>query len=103
MKSEQHVVKDDENKLPYHLIPPEALEGICAALQNGVRIHGERNWEEGTSWHRYFSAMMRHMWAWWRGEDTDQKSGLSHLWHAGACVMFLITYETRKIGTDDRP
>lgn len=63
---------------------------------------GERNWEQGMSWGRVFAALMRHMWAWWRGEDKDPETGESHLWHAGCCIAFLIAYEARGVGTDDR-
>ena len=63
---------------------------------------GERNWEKGMSWGRVFGAMMRHMWAWWGGQKADDETGYSHLHHAACCLMFLIAYEERKIGTDDR-
>ena len=46
---------------------------------------------------------MRHMWAWWRGETADPETGASHLHHAACCLAFLIAYEERKAGTDDRP
>lgn len=96
-------VKYDQDKLPYHLLPPELLEGIAAVLQFGAVKYSERNWELGMSWSRPFGALMRHMWAWWRGEEMDPETGMSHLWHAGCCIAFLIAYEQRKIGNDDRP
>jgi hypothetical protein len=43
------------------------------------------------------------MWAYWKGEDNDPETGLSHLAHAMCCVMFLLSYHLRKVGTDDRP
>jgi len=95
--------KFDQNKLPYHLLPPELLEGVATVLQFGAAKYAPRNWELGMSWSRPFAALMRHMWAWWRGEQTDPETGYSHLWHAGCCVAFLIAYEQRKIGADDRP
>lgn len=74
---------------------------------------GDRNWERGMKWGRVFGAMMRHMWCWWQGKgpttksflfgELDSESGFSHLWHAGCCVVFLITYEERQIGEDNRP
>lgn len=64
---------------------------------------GARNWEEGMCWSRVFSALMRHMWAWWSGQDRDEETGFSHLSHAACCIMFLIAYESRGIGADDRP
>lgn len=95
--------KDDHGKLPYHLLPPELMEGIAAVLEFGALKYSPRNWEAGMAWSRPFAALMRHMWAWWRGEKADTETGMSHLWHAGCCLAFLIAYERRRIGTDDRP
>jgi hypothetical protein len=95
--------KADTGKAPYHLLAPEMLEGVAQVLDFGARKYAPRNWELGMSWSRPFSALMRHMWAWWRGEDKDPETGMSHLWHAACCIMFLMAYEQRKTGTDDRP
>lgn len=46
--------------------------------------------------------MMRHMWAWWGGQDKDPETGFSHLAHAACCIAFLMAYERRGIWTDDR-
>lgn len=95
--------KDDDNKLPYHLLPPELLGATTNVLRFGARKYGERNWEKGMAWSRPFAALMRHMWAWWNGEKADPETGMSHLWHASCCIAFLIAYEERKKGLDDRP
>ena len=95
--------KDDQGKLPYHLLPPELMEGVATVLDFGAKKYAPRNWEMGMAWSRPFSALMRHMWAWWRGEKADPETGYSHLWHAGCCLAFLIAYEQRKAGADDRP
>lgn len=95
--------KDDGGKAPYHLLAPELLEATAQVLKFGAEKYSERNWEKGMNWSRPFSAMMRHMWAWWRGEHADPETGMSHLWHAACCVMFLIAYEARTTGKDDRP
>lgn len=95
--------KDDQGKLPYHLLPPELLEGTAAVLRFGAGKYGDRNWERGMAWSRPFAALMRHMWAWWRGESLDPETRMSHLWHASCCIAFLISYEQRRVGTDDRP
>lgn len=95
--------KDDDGKLPYHLLPPELMEGVAAVLAFGATKYAPRNWELGMAWSRPFSALMRHMWAWWRGETADPETGMSHLWHAGCCLAFLVAYERRRIGVDDRP
>lgn len=95
--------KDDQGKLPYDLLPPELLEGTAAVLRFGANKYAPRNWEHGMAWSRPFAALMRHMWAWWKGEKADPETGMSHLWHASCCLAFLIAYEQRRIGKDDRP
>ena len=94
--------KDDQGKLPYHLLPSDAIEEILCVLDYGQRKYSPRNWEKGMDWSRPFSALMRHMWAWWRGENVDPETGYSHLAHAGCCVLFLLSYQKRVIGNDDR-
>jgi Domain of unknown function (DUF5664) len=96
-------VKYDIGKLPWHLLPGDALEEVVKVLDFGARKYRERNWEVGMKWSRCFGACMRHMWAYWKGEDNDPETGLSHLAHAMCCVMFLLSYHLRKVGTDDRP
>ena len=95
--------KDDSGKTPWHLMPPDALNQIAQVLEFGANKYGDRNWERGMNWSRPFSALMRHMWAWWRGEDRDPETGLSHLAHAGCCILFLLTYQGHATGKDDRP
>lgn len=95
--------KDDSGKSPMHLIAPELLDLTAEVLAHGAEKYAPRNWEKGMAWHRPFAALMRHMWAWWRGEERDPETGLSHLGHAACCLMFLIAYQDRGIGADDRP
>lgn len=95
--------KYDTGKLPYDLLPSDAVEDILSVLHFGAEKYAARNWELGMDWSRPFAALMRHMWAWWRGEDTDPESGLSHLAHAGCCILFLLAYQKRGVGTDNRP
>lgn len=95
--------KDDHEKLKMDLIPPEAIEALAAILSDGAKRYGERNWEKGMNWGRVYAAALRHLFSWWKGENKDPESGFSHLWHALCCVSFLVTYEKREIGKDDRP
>lgn len=94
--------KDDQAKARYDLLPPELLEATAQILTFGAAKYEARNWEKGMSWGRIFGALMRHLWAWWRREAADAESGKSHLWHAACCLAFLVAYEARHIGTDDR-
>lgn len=95
--------KDDTGKLPLHLLPTDALEAVTEVLQFGATKYAERNWEAGMAWSRLYAALLRHLWAWWRGFDRDPETGLSHLAHVCCCVLFLLAYHLRQAGTDDRP
>lgn len=95
--------KDDQSKIRMDLLPGDALEEIAHILTLGAARYGDRNWEKGMAWHRVFGATMRHLWAWWQGEHCDRETGRSHLAHAGCCILFLIAYEKREVGEDDRP
>ncbi len=95
--------KADDGKLPFDLLPHDAITEIVKVLQFGVYKYEARNWEKGMHWSRPYAALMRHMYAWWRGQDLDPETGLSHLAHAGCCILFLLAFWLRKHGTDDRP
>lgn len=95
-------VKHDAGKPAIDLIAPELVFGTAAVLEVGARKYSVRNWETGMRWGRPFAALMRHLWAWWRGEKYDPETGLPHLWCAACNLMFLIAYEERGIGQDDR-
>lgn len=96
-------VKFDHGKAPWHLLPWDAVRAIVWVLMFGAKKYSDRNWELGMDWSRPFAALMRHMTAWWEGEAKDPETGYSHLWHAGCCILFLIAFELRGIGHDDRP
>ena len=95
-------IKADINKPEWYLIPPDAIEEIVEVLTYGARKYTPNNWHAGAHWSRYFSACMRHLWKWWGGEDKDPETGYSHLAHAGCCILFLLAYEKRGLGKDDR-
>ncbi|MDR3472212.1 MAG: DUF5664 domain-containing protein [Devosia sp.] len=105
--------KDDADKDRFDLIPAEAMFALARVLTLGARKYADRNWEKGFAYGRAFGALMRHMWAWWGGRtatrtnfllgDLDDEWKCSHLWHALCCLVFLVSFEERRIGTDDRP
>lgn len=85
--------KYDEGKTPLDLLSPYFLQGIAEVLKFGAEKYAPYNWAKGIKYSRVFSAMQRHLWAFWCGEDLDPDSEQPHLWHAGCCLMFLIHYE----------
>lgn len=94
--------KDDSEKIRLDLIPPEVIFALGSVLTFGAKKYDDRNWEKGMDWGRVYGALMRHLWAWWKGASRDEETGYSHLWHALCCIAFLVAYEERKIGKDTR-
>jgi hypothetical protein len=95
-------VKHDADKPRMDLLPPEALVAVAQVLTLGARKYSDHNWRKATNWGRYSAAAMRHIVAWQGGEDFDPETGMSHLSHATACLMFLIALQETEVGTDDR-
>lgn len=95
--------KFDAGKPRADLLPPGPLLGAAEVLAYGAVKYGERNWEAGLDWSRCYGALLRHLFAWWGGEDLDPETGKSHLDHAHCCLLFLSEYRTTHPERDDRP
>jgi hypothetical protein len=100
------IVKSDTGKLDWSLVPIDAVEEIAKVLEFGAKKYAAHNWKQGGgfSWIRVFNSLVRHIFAWVRGEDKDPESGLSHLAHAGCNILFLLHYSNnkKKYDKDDR-
>ena len=94
--------KYDQGKLPLELLPPESLEEIARVLAFGAEKYDSWNWCKGLKYGRLYGACLRHLFAWWKGEGKDPETGLTHLAHAGCCILFLIWMEKNKPELDDR-
>ena len=95
--------KDDQEKVRTDLYPIDALLETCEVLTYGAKKYEPRNWEKGFEWSRAYGAALRHLFAFWQGEDLDPETGISHLAHAACEVAFLQSFHIREIGKDDRP
>jgi len=83
--------KFDTDKLRYDLIPPETIEELAKVLTHGAKKYAPDNWKNVEPFNdRYYSALMRHLEAWRKGEMIDPESGLNHLSHALTNVTFLL-------------
>jgi len=98
----QEATKNDSEKNRMELIPASGIEGIGRAMTFGATKYSEHNWANGFDWLRLVGSCLRHIFAWSRGEDKDPESKLSHLDHAGACIVMLIAHETEGLGNDNR-
>lgn len=96
--------KNDSDKIRMELLSTEALRGTAKVLTFGAKKYDDRNWEKGILYSKVYGALLRHITAWFGGEEYDFESGLRHLDHAGCCIMFLQAYaETGMDKFDDRP
>lgn len=86
--------KDDDGKLRWDLLPLGSVQELVKVLTYGAKKYGDGNWTVvADKRRRYFAATLRHLSAWWLGEKRDPESGLSHLAHAGCCILFLLWCE----------
>lgn len=93
----------NKDKLPMHLVPPEAIESMARVLGYGANKYDERNWEKCDNFSTPYASLMRHLMAWWNGEDCDPESGLSHLDHILMNAAMLQYYNQHRPDLDDRP
>ena len=97
-------VKHDAEKDRWDLLPYDSVREVVKVLTYGAKKYEDRNWESGFKYSRIYGALQRHITAWFQdGEDNDPETGLSHLAHAGCCILFLLAFKLRGIGKDDRP
>lgn len=94
--------KFDEGKPKLSFVARTLLIAIASVMAPGAVKYGRDNWKGGMLWSRPYDALLRHLTAWWDGENKDPESGMSHLWHAACELMFLVEYEAKKVGQDDR-
>ena len=94
--------KFDIGKQRYDLLPPFPLDEVVKVYTYGAQKYGPNNWWRGMNWGQIFAAMVRHTWAWQRGEKLDKESGIHHLAHVAWGCFTLIEYERNEIGKDDR-
>jgi hypothetical protein len=98
--------RGDLDKPRWDLLPWGAISAVCAVATFGAAKYSDRNWEKGMRMGRIFASMMRHAWAFWRGEDCDKETGLPHTAHLAWNALALCHYSIhpeRYAAFDDRP
>jgi hypothetical protein len=95
-------IKHDGEKPRVDLLPSAPLVMIADVLGFGARKYAPHNWRKGFDQSRLIGAALRHLLAYNDGEDIDPESGLSHVAHAGCCILFLLEQINKGTGRDDR-
>lgn len=97
---------DGLHKVPFSAVPMEVIAEVGLAMAEGARKYGRHNFRvEGTEIlaSTYFDALLRHITAWWEGQDVDPDSGLPHIVKAIATLVVLRDSVVTGTFVDDRP
>lgn len=91
-------------KVPMSTVSGPVMMEIGLAMMEGALKYGRHNYRvAGIRFSVYYDALMRHMMAWWEGEDIDPASGVSHVTKALATLVVLRDAMIQQKATDDRP
>lgn len=92
------------HKAPLSVIPWPVVYEAGLGMLDGSLKYGRHNYRVvGVRGSVYFDATMRHLSAWWEGEDIDADSGLSHVTKAISSLMVLRDAMLSNKLSDDRP
>ena len=91
-------------KVSLSKVPSAGLIHEALAMRDGAAKYGPHNWrKKNVIASVYVDACLRHIFAWFDGEENAQDSGVHHLGHARACLGILLdAMETNSL-SDDRP
>ena len=91
------------NKLPLHLWPATATAMGSVGMLNGALKYGRSNFRAiGVRSSIYVDAAMRHIAAWFEGEECDRDDGVPHLAAALSCLAIIVDAQAAGKLTDDR-
>lgn len=91
-------------KVPFSTIPSQVIAEVGLAMMEGALKYGRHNYRTaGVRTSVYHDAALRHLLAFWEGQNDDPDSGLSHLVKAIACCVVIRDSQIRGNWEDDRP
>lgn len=96
-------VRHNEGKLPIDLVPTSAIMAMASVLNYGKSKYDKRQWEKGNHYSVPYASIMRHLLAFWDGEDLDPESNLPHVEHIIMNAAMLVEYYKKYKKLDDRP
>lgn len=91
-------------KAPMSTVSAPVLAEIGVAMLEGACKYGRHNYRVGgVRASVYYDATMRHLMAWWEGQDIDPDSGMNHITKAITSLVVLRDAMIQGCLTDDRP
>jgi hypothetical protein len=99
---QEQALRYNQGKLQWALVDFDSLEGLVRVLEYGAAKYAPDNWKKGMPVTQVSESLMRHLFAFLRGEDVDPESGCRHLSHVMCNVMFLEYIMREKPHYDNR-
>jgi hypothetical protein len=91
-------------KVPFSTLSAPVLAEVGLAMLEGALKYGRHNYRvSGVRASVYYDATLRHLNAFWEGQDIDADSGLPHVVKAIACLIVLRDSQIQGNWVDDRP
>lgn len=91
-------------KVSLSKFPAVAIVHGAHAMMDGAEKYGAYNWRaKKVVASIYVDAALRHITAWFEGEENAKDSGVHHLGHAIACCAILLDGQETGNLIDDRP
>lgn len=91
-------------KVSLSKLPAVAIAHGALAMMNGAIKYGAYNWRaKPVVASIYVDAALRHITAWFEGEEDATDSGVHHLGHALACCAIILDAQAVGNLIDDRP
>ncbi len=99
---QEQALRYNQGKLQWSLVDFDSLEGLVRVLEYGAAKYAPDNWKKGMPVTQVSESLMRHLFAFLRGEDVDPESGCRHISHVMCNVMFLEYIMREKPHYDNR-
>jgi hypothetical protein len=91
-------------KPPLSTVPVPVLFEMGAGLMEGAAKYARHNYRVAKIRASvYYDAALRHLMAWWEGEDIDPESGVHHVGKTLSCLAVLRDAQMNDMIIDDRP
>lgn len=87
----------------YDLFPIEGIEAYSEIAEFGAVKYEPWNWAKGLPRMQIAASLIRHLWAYMRGENNDPESGLPHTSHIVWNAVALAYNHRHGIEDDRRP
>lgn len=75
------------------LIPVRFILALAKHYGIGAKKYDKHNWRKGYDWELSYNSAMRHLLAFWDGEDIDPETGSPHViaaaWHCATLYTFM--------------